>query len=691
MPTTYADLEIGLHRRYAGGFTVELRLSQPDSETEDQLASGELVQFDLEALRQAEQEPERYGQILAQSLFADTAVREKFAVATALDRSLRLRLLVGPSAPELHDLRWETLRHPGDNSPLLTGERLLFSRYLSSADWRRVRPQPRQDLDALVAVANPTKGIGAGPGEWPLAAIDVEAEQQRARAALGEAIPLTLAPFPVTLDALMEQVRSASPDIVYLACHGGRSGGEPVLYLEGSQGEVVVVPAVELAQQVRLLEQQPRLVVLASCRSAGGDRLAGEGGALAALGPRLAEAGITAVIAMQGDVALRTAEQFLPVFFRELREHGQIDRAMALARNAVRNEPDSWMPVLFLRLKSGRIWYEPGFAEEGEFEKWPSLLNAIKEGRCTPILGPGLTDAVFGTRRETAQRWAEAYHFPLAPHDREDLPQVAQFLTVKHDPMFPLGVLTEQIRQELLRRHRGDPPPGLAEKSLGEIATVVGKQKREDETEPHRVLAGLPLPIYVTTNPDNLLADALRDTGKEPQVELFRWSNDPGIVWPPSLYDGPNPAYQPTVERPLVYHLFGNLDYADTLVLTEDNYFDYLIGATRNRELIPPAVLKALTAHALLFLGFQMDDWDFRVLFRSIVSREGEVARRRYFHVGVQVSPEEGRFLEADAARAYLDSYFGSDKISIYWGSAEDFARELSRQHLASPGRGGGP
>jgi hypothetical protein len=689
-PESYADLEIGLHRRHSGGFTVELRLSQPESETEDQLASSEVAAFDLDALRQAESEPERYGQLLAASLFADPAVREKFAVATSLQQPLRLRLLIGPSAPELHDLRWETLRHPGDNSPLITGERLLFSRYLSSADWRTVRPRPRQDLRALVAIANPTKGVGTGPNQWPLAEIDVGGEQKRAADALGAAIPMATAAEPVSLDTLTAQVRADCPDILYLVCHGARPGGEPVVFLEGAEDEVVATPAGELAQQLRQLEDQPRLVVLASCRSAGGDRLAGEGGALAALGPRLAEAGIPAVVAMQGEVTLRTIERFMPVFFSELREHGQIDRAMAIARNAVRDEPDAWMPVLFLRLKSGRIWYVPGFAEEeGSFEKWPSLLNAIKEGRCTPILGPGLTEAVFGARRETARRWAEAYHFPLAPHNREDLPQVAQFLTITKDPMFPLGVLQDQMKQELLRRYRGEPPPGLADATVSEIATAVGKQQREaDAAEPHRVLASLPLPIYITTNPDNLLADALRDANKDPQIELFRWSTDPGIEWPPSIYDGPAADYQPSPQQPLVYHLFGNLDQPDTLVLTEDNYFDYLIGATLNRKLIPPAVLKALTAHALLFVGFQMDDWDFRVLFRSIVSREGEVARRRFFHVGVQVSPEEGRFLEADAARNYLDRYFEWDKISLYWGSAEDFARELLQQQTsAQPGQ----
>ena len=89
--------------------------------------------------------------------------------------------------------------------------------------------------------------------------------------------------------------------------------------------------------------------------------------------------------------------------------------------------------------KSGRIWYAPGFAEEQRrFEKWPALLGNIRsDGRCTPILGPGLTESLLGSRREIAQRWAETYHFPMAPHDREDLPQVAQYLAVNQDADVP--------------------------------------------------------------------------------------------------------------------------------------------------------------------------------------------------------------------------------------------------------------
>jgi tetratricopeptide (TPR) repeat protein len=50
----------------------------------------------------------------------------------------------------------------------------------------------------------------------------------------------------------------------------------------------------------------------------------------------------------------------MPVFFRELAGEGRVDRAAGLARNAVRGQPDFWMPVLFTRLRSGEIFAKPG-------------------------------------------------------------------------------------------------------------------------------------------------------------------------------------------------------------------------------------------------------------------------------------------------------------------------------------------
>ena len=45
--------------------------------------------------------------------------------------------------------------------------------------------------------------------------------------------------------------------------------------------------------------------------------------------------------------------------------------------------------------------------------------------------------------------------------------------------------------------------------------------------------------------------------------------------------------------------------------------------------------------------------------------------------MAVQIDPEEGRIQEPEGARRYLESYFQDADISIYWGSADDFAAEL--------------
>ena len=82
-------------------------------------------------------------------------------------------------------------------------------------------------------------------------------------------------------------------DIFQLVCHGAFIDGEPVLYLEDETGKVAVVHGAELATNLSELKQRPRLVVLASCESAGTgvEPATADQGVLATLGPRLAEAG----------------------------------------------------------------------------------------------------------------------------------------------------------------------------------------------------------------------------------------------------------------------------------------------------------------------------------------------------------------------------------------------------------------
>ena len=116
-----------------------------------------------------------------------------------------------------------------------------------------------------------------------------------------------------------------------------------------------------------------------------------------------------AVVAMQGNVPIALIARFIPAFFRELQRDGQIDRAMAVARGDIRDLGEFWSPTLFMRFRSGRIWYVPGFSDDRQgFEKWPALMRSIRRGQCTPIIGPGFYESMFGSPRDIAQRWSEA-------------------------------------------------------------------------------------------------------------------------------------------------------------------------------------------------------------------------------------------------------------------------------------------
>lgn len=675
----YADLEIGLHRREAGSYLIDFRFSHPDSETDIRLDPEAAIEtsLDLEALRGQSHDAEAYSRALTQAFFAAPAFSAAFSQARTSAQTmrvpLRVRLAIGPSAPELHGIYWETLRDPQDGSLLSTNENLPFSRYLSSADWRPVRLRSREELRVLAMVANPSN-----LGEYDLAVVDRKSELERVRKGLGEiavcALPEDGSAGHATLNALIDEIREKPYDIFYLVCHGTVAKEEPWLWLEDDDGKASRTSGTELVNRLKGLETLPRLVILASCESAGSRT----GAALAALGPRLAKAGVPAVIAMQEKVDIETAASFTAVLFRELQRDGQIDRAVAAARAGVSRQADYFAPALFSRMKSGRIWYVPGFGEEqNEYKKWSSLAAFIKEKTCTPIIGHGVLDAIIGTRREIAIRWAEKNNFPLAPQDRDVLPRVAQYLVTHQSAGYLPLALREAMRDAVLHRYRSAMPAGLIEEEswsneqlVEALQIAIQRFATGSIPNPFQQLAELRLPIYITTSPFDFITDALTAAGAKPVVRICRWSKS--IPRDRAIYEE-----TPTPDKPLVYHLFGHISLPNSQVFSEDQFFDYLIGVMLNKNLVPGAVRAALTNSALLFLGLQIDDWEFRTLFRYLMALEGRERLEYYSHVSAQMEPEEDRIIDVERASRYLEEYFKSERIGIYWGSSSEFLRDL--------------
>lgn len=436
----YSELEIVIQQDALDGFQANARQRLDEG---DSITPFIRVTLDVQDARLFSGDPLLSGRVLSDALLTPNELRDAFVAAQTRSAerglSLRIRLRVDPSASVLHALPWETIVDPADQTiPLLRNGLCVFSRYLFTREFRLPMLRAKQGIQALVVVASPSDLSGE------FAHIDAPSEIVVAQKAL-HPLPARTLPGcgPATLQAIMDGLRDGA-DILYLECHGTHGPKGAALWLEDEFGNAALVTGEDFAARIGALERAPSLIVLCSCQSAGVGTPARD--SLTALGPMLAKEGVPAVLAMQGKLSMATAGQFMPAFFKELANHGEVDRAAATARARVMNSPDWWMPVVFTRLDSARIWYPPGFGSSDDgLDPWDSVVSNLQAGACTPILGPTMNEPLFGSRRELASLWGETYRYPMSGRDIEDLPQVAQYLAVTRQGAFAPRALQECV------------------------------------------------------------------------------------------------------------------------------------------------------------------------------------------------------------------------------------------------------
>jgi tetratricopeptide (TPR) repeat protein len=346
------DLEVTI-RPAGSAYRVEARCTAPDTDAPTDAAAT--IQIDRLRLDALTLDSAAYGLALGEMVLAGligAILGTARAVAEREGVPLRLRLALDPDVDALHTLRWETLRDPArpDQPLLTTGAQVVFSRYLSSSAWQPVWVPPLEELRALVVLSSPLDLADFG-----LSPLDLETERTLVTASFGQ-IPVTvLGRGAANLDTIVQHLGDGH-DILYLLAHGrADENGETWVFLEDADGLTAPTQGSALATRIAELERRPRLVLLGSCETAG---------ALLALGPRLAQVGVPAVVGMQDKITVATLRRFLPECLKVLQRDGRIDLAVAQARGLVRGQADFWMPVLFLRLLSGRLWEMAGTTPE---------------------------------------------------------------------------------------------------------------------------------------------------------------------------------------------------------------------------------------------------------------------------------------------------------------------------------------
>lgn len=287
-------------------------------------------------------------------------------------------------------------------------------------------------------------------------------------------------------------------------------------------------------------------------------------------------------------------------------------------------------------------------------KNWTLLIRAIKNQHCTPFLGAGACYGTLPLGAEIARQWAAKYGYPFS--DSYNLMKVAQFLAIDFSPMFPKDEIVDLFQQS-------SATPDFSNKS-----------------EPHRMLADLPLPVYVTTNYDDFMVKAFSQLTlpRDAKREYCRWNvltrNDK------SKFDE---GFEPTVANPVVFHLHGHTERPASIVLTEDDYFDFLVNISRDPLLIPARIQKAFTESSVLFIGYGLADWNFRVLLQGL-SRFMEKGLGRT-HFAVMLPPEVADSEDQQKkATNYLSSYYENIDVKVCWATATQFCAELRPRWEAS-------
>jgi len=287
-----------------------------------------------------------------------------------------------------------------------------------------------------------------------------------------------------------------------------------------------------------------------------------------------------------------------------------------------------------------------------EESDWDTLLTRIKSGRCTPFLGAAVNVGVLPLGADIANDWAASFHYPL--DSRSDLAKVSQFVAVHTD---------------------GTRPKELILKKLTESQKAFNF---DDADEPLNVLAKLPLPVYLTTNYDDLLTQAINHhgnaDGRRASFEICRWNSN--LEFQPTLFRRGS-RFSASPKTPVVYHLHGHHSVVDSLVLTEDDYLDYLVNMSRDETFLPPRIQESITGSSVMFVGYSLADISFRVLFRGLFGNLERALGK--LSVAVQL-PYDDAHPNKQKAEEYVTTYFGKMEkmaLRVYWGTAKSFAHEL--------------
>jgi hypothetical protein len=321
---------------------------------------------------------------------------------------------------------------------------------------------------------------------------------------------------------------------------------------------------------------------------------------------------------------------------------------------------------------------------------WDLIVERIYKRRCVPFLGAGanvttggdgglplggavaksLVEELTKTRvAQFADLASVSHHEALSGYPdllrigAQDLARVALHLTERDD----YGKLKELLQEIIPDRERR---PSRLLQTLASLRTPYRAPNETPEPGAPAPSERTPFRLIVTSNYDRLMEIALDEAG----VALER------VIQPVEGFEerqrtGLDEELAAVGDKLVVYKIHGSfLDEEedvppfDRLLITEEDYIQFLtVAATADRG-VPQAISKEMTTSTLLFLGYSLEDWDFRTIFKGLI--ESLLAHQRRKSFAIQVRPPE-----------FWVKFWEKKGVNIYDVELDEFAAQLDARY----------
>ena len=223
--------------------------------------------------------------------------------------------------------------------------------------------------------------------------------------------------------------------------------------------------------------------------------------------------------------------------------------------------------------------------------QWQRLIRDFKEERCILMLGPRMPGLkVDGEWRSIIEE--------LSVH----LTSYLDESEVKYDSASKrdLSYITQQFLSI----------DGARRVDLEDISKDYLEANTKAVPDFYFQLAELPLHLIINTTPDNFMERALREKGKACVTHHYNFQRDSQQTIEADMI---------TQDRPMVYNLFGTMQEAESLVLTDSNQLEFIRNVVKDDPRIPDEILGHFDHRkTYVFLGFDLENWQFRLLLDSL-------------------------------------------------------------------------